>query len=57
MEDNINIYVASCTEDGGIYHYKTHNGYLELVQKTEMDRPMYMVMLKDKMYVLLREVF
>lgn len=57
MEDNINVYIASCTEKGGIYHYKTHNGNLVFVDKTEMDRPMYMVMSKYKMYVLLRETF
>ena len=57
MEDNINVYIASCTEKGGIYHYSMHKDDLGLVNKTEMDRPMYMVMLKDKMYVLLREAF
>lgn len=57
MEDNINVYVASCAKNGGIYHYRLHKGNLELDNKVEMDRPMYMAMSKDKMYVLLREVF
>ena len=57
MEDNINVYIASCTERGGIYYYKIHNGTLDFVDKTDMDRPMYMVMAENQMYVLLREPF
>lgn len=57
MVDNINLYVASCSPKGGIFQYKIHNGNIEFINKTEMDRPMYMVVSKEKMYVLLREPF
>lgn len=51
------IYIASCVETGGIYHYKLQNGKLTLVDMTPMDRPMYMVMQERKMYIVLRAPF
>lgn len=57
MLSNYDIYVASCSKMGGIYHYKMHEKTLEFVNITRVNRPMYMVMSKDKMYVLLREAF
>ncbi|MBQ8649140.1 MAG: lactonase family protein [Clostridia bacterium] len=50
------IYIASCVADGGIYHYIFNGGSLTLMDKTELDRPMYMVIRDGKMYVLLREI-
>lgn len=53
-----NIYIASCSEDGGIYQYRLlGNGNVEFVNFTAMDRPMYMIISKGKMYVLLRAPF
>jgi len=53
-----NIYIASCTEDGGIYQYcLLKDGNAEFVEFTPMDRPMYMVISNGKMYVLLRAPF
>ena len=52
------IYVASCVEDGGIYRYFLHDdGKLELAEKAELDRPMYMTVENDKMYIVLRAPF
>ena len=40
---------------GGIYHYHLlSDGQLKFISKTDMDRPMYMAVEDDKMYVLLR---
>ncbi len=58
MNNTKNIYIASCAEDGGIYQYRlADNSKLELVEKTELDRPMYMVADNNKMYIILREPF
>lgn len=52
-----NIYVASCVEDGGIFHYKLVDGRFVLKGITKMDRPMYMIVEKQKMYIVLRAPF
>jgi len=51
------LYFAACSVDGGIYHYKFDAGKLEFVRKYDMDRPMYMAISDNKMYVILRQVF
>lgn len=51
------LYIASCTEDGGIYHCTCHNGTFEMKEKTPVDRPMYLTVENGNMYVLLREAF
>lgn len=51
------VYVAACTEQGGIYHYRMQGQKLSLEEITPMDRPMYMVAEAGKMYIVLREVF
>lgn len=54
----MNLYIASCVKTGGIYHYKrTGQGSLELVEKTPLDRPMYMIIRDGKMYVVLKAPF
>lgn len=53
-----NVYIASCTGDGGIYQYHMYgDGKLELVEKTALDRPMYMIVDNNKMYIVLRAPF
>ncbi len=52
-----NIYIASCCESGGIYRYELDGKKLTLCGFTPLDRPMYMKIHKDKMYVLLREPY
>lgn len=53
-----NIYIASCSPDGGIYHYTLFpDGHMEFVNKTNLDRPMYTTVDKNKMYILLRAPF
>lgn len=51
------IYAASCTKDGGIGRYLLEDGKLRLVDMTPMDRPMYMAVENDKMYILLMAPF
>ena len=51
------IYIASCVQTGGIYHYKLQNGSLHFADFTPMDRPMYAVIENQKLYVLLRAPF
>ena len=53
-----NIYIASCAEHGGIYQFHLHgDGSLKYINHTMMDRPMYMTIDDDRMYILLREPF
>lgn len=52
-----NIYIASCEKDGGIYRCELTGNGLEKMEKTALDRPMYMTVSDGKMYVLLREAF
>lgn len=51
------LYFAACSEDGGIYHYKEENGRIEFIKKYDIDRPMYLAIEEDKMYVILRDVY
>lgn len=53
----MDIYIASCVETGGIYHYQFIGGKLQLQDITPMDRPMYMVIEGRKMYIVLRAPF
>lgn len=53
-----NIYIASCEEDGGIYHYQTDGeGGISLLKKYSLDRPMHMIISGDRLYCLLRAPF
>ncbi len=53
-----NIYIASHDREGGIYQYRiSSDGRVDFINFTPLDRPMYMVMSKNKMYVLLRAPF
>ncbi len=56
------IYVAGCVPEGGIYHYRTHFGEagelpLELMEVTQLDRPMFLAIEGDRMYAVLRAPF
>jgi len=52
-----NLYIASCTKDGGIWQYRQKLSSWEPVSFTPVDRPMYMTISDRKMYVLLRAPF
>ncbi|MBR4295272.1 MAG: lactonase family protein [Clostridia bacterium] len=53
-----NIYIASCTKDGGIYQYEfSDSSEPKLINFTPMDRPMYMTRSDNKMHILLRAPF
>lgn len=57
-EQGYEVYFASCTEAGGIYHYRLQeDGSFTFLQKTDCDRPMYAVIRDGQIHVLLREVF
>lgn len=51
------LYFAACSPEGGIYHYRFDNGQIEFIRKYDMDRPMYLAIEDNKMYVILRQVF
>lgn len=53
-----NIYIAACDKNGGIYHF-TQNDDGSLTEKNfyPLDRPLYMTVEKNKMYIILREPF
>ena len=55
---NKNIYIAACDKNGGIYHF-TQNDDGSLTEKNfyPLDRPLYMTVEKNKMYIILREPF
>ncbi len=50
------VYICSCKPDGGIYHYYQEEKRLILQDKMPLDRPMYMILRKNKAYVILREI-
>jgi len=51
------LYIASCTEDGGIFRYRIENDKLIFVDQTPCDRPMYLAIEGNTLYVLLRAPF
>ena len=55
MNKPFDIYVASCTKDGGIYRYLIDGNNVTLKDVVKMDRPMFLAKHNDKMYVALRE--
>ena len=57
MRNSFHIYIASCTPDGGIYHYLCQDGNLQFREKTDADRPMYLAVAEDSLYAVLRQPF
>jgi len=51
------VYIASCTLNGGIYHYVLQDGTFYFCEKISCDRPMYMNLHQNQMQVLLRAPF
>lgn len=50
-----NLYFASASPDGGVYHYRLDgDGALRFVEKTELDRPMYLAAENGRLYALMR---
>lgn len=57
MKAGFHVYIASCTRDGGIYHYLCEDGKLQFREKTPADRPMYLAVTEDRLYAVLRQPF
>lgn len=55
MNKPFDIYVASCTKDGGIYRYSIDGKTATFKDVVKMDRPMFLAKHNGKMYVALRE--
>ena len=51
------IYIASCVEDGGIYHYILDRGALTLAETLPLPHPMYMTIDRDRLYCVLCHPF
>ena len=52
------LYIACCVPDGGVYHYTlTREGGPQPVDVFKCDRPMYMIVEKNEMHVLLKAPF
>ena len=52
------LYIASCTPDGGVYHYKMNkDGEVFFENKTDLDKPMFLAKENDTLYVLQKEIF
>lgn len=55
---HFDLYISSCDKNGGIYKYRiTKAKPPKELSFTPMDRPMYMALANNKMYVLLRAPF
>ncbi len=52
---HFDIYIAACDKAGGIYHFKL-DSTLSFVKKYDVDRPMWLTIDGDSMYILLREL-
>ena len=50
------LYFCSCETTGGIYHYTLENGNFVFREKYDLDRPTYMIIEGDKVYITLREI-
>ena len=50
-----NLYIASCTEDGGIYRYELQGDTPVFLEKIPCDSPMYSVIENNKLYTVLCE--
>ena len=57
MKNQFHVYIASCTPDGGIYHYLCEDGKMQFREKTHADRPMYLTVAEDRLYAVLRQPF
>lgn len=51
------VYVSSCTKDGGIYRYNIENDRLCFVDKTSVSEPKYTLLYKDRLYVLKKNAY
>ncbi|MBQ4110834.1 MAG: lactonase family protein [Clostridia bacterium] len=49
------IYFCACDKNGGIYHYTKNGNELTFLEKTPLDRPMYMIIRDDKAHIILKE--
>lgn len=54
---HFSIYVASCTENGGIIKYHFFNGRMTEQYKIHLDRPMYIELSETGLNAILRKVF
>lgn len=57
MKKIIHLYIASCADNGGIYHYKIENNAFVLEETLRLRNPMYMALTEDKLYCVLNDPF
>ncbi len=49
------LYFASCSDNGGIYHYKVEKDNFKFCEKYECKKPMYLAIENNKIYALLKK--
>ncbi|MBR3836730.1 MAG: lactonase family protein [Clostridia bacterium] len=58
MTPPFELFIASCKKEGGVYRYGIEEGKMpKQLGFTPMDRPMYMTLSENRLYVLLRAPF
>lgn len=51
------VYISSCTREGGIYRYKIENDKLCFVDKTAVSEPKYTAVYGDRLYILKKTAY
>lgn len=49
------VYVSSCTQNGGIYRYNIQDDRLIFADKTDVCEPKYTIIYRDRLYVLIKK--
>ena len=50
------LYFCACDKEGGIYHYEKNENGLKFIEKTVLDKPMYLIIRENKAHVILKEI-
>lgn len=49
------VYISSCTPNGGIYRYELENDKMKLIDKTDVSEPKYTLIHDGRLYVLIKK--
>ncbi|MBQ7822121.1 MAG: hypothetical protein IJ391_07550, partial [Clostridia bacterium] len=51
------VYISSCTPDGGIFRYELEGDRLRFIDKTDISEPKYTIIYNDRLYVLIKKAY